>query len=183
MVGNPEVIQIGTCDRLVLNYPGYLIPFAVFRLSSLSRSPHVRSQKLDCGAWRFRWTAPREDQKSCFSSLTIPTCLRQDLSGSALPVILPSASSRARFRGLLVHHCCGLSGCSPPLTDLTGCYPSHEGFYIQAFNESVTFLTAGYHYDRLWTFLSVGLSPTRTAPSFAAPDPYERVYAYGSYEG
>jgi hypothetical protein len=34
------------------------------------------------------------------------------------------------FQGLLVHHCCGLSGCSPPLTDLTGRYPSHEGFYI-----------------------------------------------------
>lgn len=76
----------------------------------------------------------------------------------------------------MVHHCCGLSGCSPPLTDLTGCYPSHEGFYIQAFNESVTFLTAGYHHDRLWTYLSVGLSPTRTAASFAAPDPYERHY-------
>ena len=56
------------------------------------------------------------------------------------------------FRGLLVHHCCGLSGCSPPLTDLTGRYPSHEGFYIQAFSVSVSFLAAGYHYDSLWTF-------------------------------
>ena len=52
----------------------------------------------------------------------------KSLSGSALPVILPSASSRARFRGLLVHHCCGLSGCSPPLTDLTGCYPATRAF-------------------------------------------------------
>jgi len=56
------------------------------------------------------------------------------------------------FRGLLVHHCCGLSGCSPPLTDLTGHYPSHEGFYIQAFSVSVSFLAAGYNYDSLWTF-------------------------------
>ena len=40
--------------------------------------------------------------------------LRQDLNGSALPIFLPSVSSRARFQGLLVHHCCGLSGCSPP---------------------------------------------------------------------
>jgi hypothetical protein len=56
------------------------------------------------------------------------------------------------FQGLLVHHCCGLSGCSPPLTDLTGHYPSHEGFYIQAFSVSVSFLAAGYNYDSLWTF-------------------------------
>ena len=48
------------------------------------------------------------------------------------------------FRGLLVHHCYGLSGCSPPLTDLTGCYPSHEGFYIQAFSVSVSLPAAGY---------------------------------------
>jgi len=38
------------------------------------------------------------------------------------------------------------------LTDLTGRYPSHEGFYIQAFSVSVSFLAAGYHYDSLWTF-------------------------------
>jgi len=107
--------------------------------------------------------------------------LRQDLNGSALPIFLPSVSSRARLQGLLVHHCCGLSGCSPPLTDLTGRYPSHEGFYIQAFSVSVTFLAAGYHYDSLWNFLSVRLSPTGIAASFAAPDPYKRVYAYGSY--
>jgi hypothetical protein len=62
------------------------------------------------------------------------------------------------------------------LTDLTGFYPGHEGFYIQAFSESVTFLAAGHHYDSLWTLLSVGLSPTGTSASFAAPDPYKRVY-------
>jgi hypothetical protein len=38
------------------------------------------------------------------------------------------------------------------LTDLTGHYPSHEGFYIQAFSVSVSFLAAGYNYDSLWTF-------------------------------
>ena len=70
----------------------------------------------------------------------------------------------------MIHHCCGLSGCSPPLTDLTGCYPGHEGFYIQTFSELVTFLTAGHYYDSLWTLLSVGLSPTGTSASFAAPD-------------
>jgi hypothetical protein len=37
------------------------------------------------------------------------------------------------------------------LTDLTGHYPSHEGFYIQAFSVSVSFLAAGYCYDSLWT--------------------------------
>jgi len=116
----------------------------------------------------------RDDQKSCFSSLTIPTWpspRSERLGSSGYPAIRFKQGS---FAGLLVHHCCGLSGCSPPLTDLTGSLSSHEGFYIQAFNESVTFLTAGYHYDRLWTFLSVGLSPTRTAASFAAPDPDKR---------
>jgi hypothetical protein len=88
--------------------------------------------------------------------------LRQDLNGSALPTFLPSASSRARISGAYWFTiCCGKVAC-PPLTDLTGCYPGHEG-YIQAFNESVTFLTAGYHYDSLWTLLSVGLSPTGRA--------------------
>ena len=71
--------------------------------------------------------------------------------------------------------CYGLSGCSPPLTDLTGFYPGHEGFYIQAFSESVTFLAAGHHYDSLWTLLSVGLSPTGTSASFAAPDPTVQI--------
>jgi len=65
------------------------------------------------------------------------------------------------------------------LTDLTRCYPGHEGFYIQASNESVTFLTAGYHYDSRWTLLSVGLSPTGTAASFAAPDPTVQDYRSG----
>ena len=65
------------------------------------------------------------------------------------------------------------------MTDLTGCYPSHEGFYIQAFNESVTFLTTGYHYDSLWTHLSVGLSPTGMTTSFAAPDPTVQDYRSG----
>jgi hypothetical protein len=83
------------------------------------------------------------------------------------------------FRGLLIHHCCGLSGCSPSWTDLTGCYPSHEGFYIQAFSESVTLLTAGYHYDSLWILLSVGLSPTGMTTSFAAPDPTVQDYRSG----
>jgi len=65
------------------------------------------------------------------------------------------------------------------LTDLTGFYPGHEGFYIQAFSESVTFLAAGHHYDSLWTLLSVGLSPTGTSASFAAPDPTVQIYRSG----
>ena len=70
------------------------------------------------------------------------------------------------FRGLLVHHCYGLSGCSPPLTDLTGCYPSHEGFYIQAFSVSVSFLAAGYNYDS--QRVSVDAYHTFTDPSAPA---------------
>jgi hypothetical protein len=69
------------------------------------------------------------------------------------------------------------------LTDLTETSPSHRGFYIQAFHESVTLLVAGYHYDSHWTVLSMGLSPTGMAAILAAPDPYERVNAYGSHLG
>jgi hypothetical protein len=68
--------------------------------------------------------------------------------------------------------CCGLSGCSPPWTDLTGDCPATGGFYIQACNGLVTLPATGYHYDSHWTLLSVGLAPTGMSASLAAPDPY-----------
>ena len=68
--------------------------------------------------------------------------------------------------------CCGLSGCSPPWTDLTGECPATGGFYFQACNGLVTLPATGYHYDSHWTLLSVGLAPTGMSASLAAPDPY-----------
>ena len=44
----------------------------------------------------------------------------------------------------------------------------HRDFYLQASDESVTLLAAGYNYDSLWTFLSKGLSPFGMTASVAA---------------
>ncbi len=77
--------------------------------------------------------------------------LRRDLSGSALPFILPSVSSRARISRLTGSHSLRPVWSLAPLTDLTRISPSHRGFYIQAFPESVTLLAAGYNFDIYWT--------------------------------
>jgi hypothetical protein len=47
--------------------------------------------------------------------------------------------------------------------------PAHGGFYFQAFNRSVSLPAARYNYNSVWTPLLAGLSPARTAASFAAP--------------
>ena len=64
-----------------------------------------------------------------------------------------------------------------PSADLTGLPPANGDFYFQAFDELVTRLIAGYNYGSYWTTLPVGLSPTRTAASFAAVDPDEPYYS------
>src|SRR5258708_26913578 len=73
--------------------------------------------------------------------------LHRDLSGSALPFILPSVSGRARISGLTGSHSLQPVRLLAPLTDLTGISPSHRSFYTQAFHDSVTLLTAGYNFD------------------------------------
>ncbi len=45
----------------------------------------------------------------------------------------------------------------------------HRDFYLQASDESVTLLAAGYNYDSHWTVLSKGLSPFGMTASVAAP--------------
>jgi hypothetical protein len=77
--------------------------------------------------------------------------LHRVLSGSALPFILPSASSRARISGLTGSHSLRPVWLLAPLTDLTGISPSHRSFYTQAFHDSVALLIAGYNYDSLGT--------------------------------
>src|SRR3954462_7159203 len=78
------------------------------------------------------------------------------------------------FEASLVRHCYGLSGCSPPWTDLTE-FPRPPGaFYIQASDGSVTLPVAGYDYNSNWTPLLAGLSPAGMAASLAAPDPFVR---------
>ena len=66
--------------------------------------------------------------------------------------MIPQSVSRgARISGrTLVRNCYGLSGCSPPGTDLTG-LPANGGFYFQAFSGSVALPAAGYDYNSDWT--------------------------------
>jgi hypothetical protein len=71
------------------------------------------------------------------------------------------------FGATLVRNCYGLSGCSPPSTDLTG-LPANGGFYFQAFGGSVALPAAGYDYNSVWTPLLAGLSPAGMAASLAA---------------
>src|SRR4051812_43682321 len=52
------------------------------------------------------------------------------------------------FEASLVRHCYGLSGCSPPWTDLTGFRRPPGAFYIQASDGSVALPVAGYDYNR-----------------------------------
>ena len=100
--------------------------------------------------------------------------LHRDLSGSALPLILPSVSSRARISRLTGSHSLRPVRSLAPLTDLTRISPSHKGFYIQAFPESVTLLAAGYDYDSHWTSSVGGTFTTGVAAILAAPDPCVR---------
>jgi hypothetical protein len=55
-----------------------------------------------------------------------------------------------------------------PSTDLTGIIPATGGFYIQAFNGSVSLTIAEYNYDIDWTPMSAGLTPAGMAASLAA---------------
>src|SRR3954451_9089467 len=74
------------------------------------------------------------------------------------------------FEASLVRHCYGLSGCSPPWTDLTKFPWPTGGFYIQASGGAVPLPAAGYDYNSNWTPLLAGLSPAGMAASLAAPD-------------
>src|SRR3954469_21167695 len=75
------------------------------------------------------------------------------------------------FEASLVRICYGLSGCSPPWTDLTKFPWPTGGFYIQASDGLVALPAAGYDYNSNWTPLLAGLSPAGMAASLAAPDP------------
>jgi hypothetical protein len=72
------------------------------------------------------------------------------------------------FGASLVRFSCGLPSCSP-LCRSDQNSSGHRGFYLQAPDESVTLLAAGYNYDSHWTVLSKGLSPFGMTTSVAAP--------------
>jgi hypothetical protein len=50
-------------------------------------------------------------------------------------------------------------------------HPATGGFYIQAFNGSVSLPVAGYDYNSDWTPLLAGLAPAGMAASLAARNP------------
>jgi hypothetical protein len=62
--------------------------------------------------------------------------LRHGLTGSTLPTSRNPIHAGLQFRGLRIHHCYGLSVCSPPRvgSDRDG-YRRTGGFYIQAFGQ------------------------------------------------
>ena len=75
----------------------------------------------------------------------------------------------ADFRGYLVHTI--VTACPvarPPVRIRPTFTSAHGGFYFQAFSRSVSLPAAGYDYNSVWTPLLAGLSPARTAASFAA---------------
>ena len=74
-----------------------------------------------------------------FQSSDVDIGLRRDLSGSALPNPAIRFARGTHFEASLVRFRYGLSGCSPPCTDLTG-FPASGGFYIQASNAVGTLL-------------------------------------------
>jgi hypothetical protein len=91
------------------------------------------------------------------------------LGGSALPKSCNPFHAGEWISGLprFTHL---LPVCLPPCTDPTS-FPAVGSFYYQASNGSVALPIAGYNYNSDWTNLLVGLSPTGTAASLAAPRP------------
>ena len=122
--------------------------------------------------------------RSSFSVQTtdIDIGLRRGPKGSALHPAIRFTRGTV-FAATLVRYCCGLSGCWPPCTDLTG-LPATGGFYFQAFDGSVTLPVAGYDYDSDWTPLLAGLSPAGIAASLAAlVRPCSRPSSIQSWQG
>jgi len=97
------------------------------------------------------------------------------MSSSALPTVLQSASRRADFSGLPGSLLLRPAKLLAPCADLTRSSSGHRGFYLQASDESVTLLAAGYNYGSYWIVLSKGLSPfgmtASGAPEFSIQGP------------
>jgi hypothetical protein len=112
---------------------------------------------------------PGEIATGLFQSCGSDIGLRHVMSSSALPTVLQSASRRADFSGLPGSLLLRPAKLLAPCADLTRSSSGHRGFYLQASDESVTLLAAGYNYDSYWIVLSKGLSPFGMTASVAAP--------------
>jgi hypothetical protein len=96
--------------------------------------------------------------------------LRRGLSGSALPKSPQSVSrgvSISRLPRFAFATACQFA--RPPVRIRPG-FPAVGDFYFQASNGLGSLPVTGYDYNSDWTPLLVGLSPTGTAASLAAPD-------------
>jgi hypothetical protein len=98
--------------------------------------------------------------------------LHQDLSGSALPVILPSVSSRARISGLIGSPLLRPVRLLAPLDGSDRALPQPRGLLHPGFQRVSLLSRCWISLRQSLDFLSVGLSPTGIAASFAAPDPH-----------
>jgi hypothetical protein len=112
-------------------------------------------------------TTPGRSGIGLFQSCDPDIGLRHLINGSALPAILQSASRRADISGLPGSPLLRPVKLLTPCADLTRS-PGHRGFYLQASDESVALLIAGYNYDSHWIALSMGLSPIGMTASLAA---------------
>jgi hypothetical protein len=102
--------------------------------------------------------------------------LHQDLSGSALPVILPSVSSRARISGLIGSPLLRPVRLLAPLDGSDRALPQPRGLLHPGFQRVSLLSRCWISLRQSLDFLSVGLSPTGIAASFAAPDPHVQDY-------
>ncbi len=99
-----------------------------------------------------------------------PVRFRYDLTGCSPPFggsdqAQPQGQSMTRRSYAVSMKCLRQA----PSSGTLAARPASRGFYSQAFSRSVTRPAAGYHYGSNWIPLPVGLSPTGTADSLAAP--------------
>ena len=144
----------------------YQMPsLCTLRLGDLRAVPRFRCPSfLTCRPQR-----PRGDRNRLVPDMRFRLGLRHVMSGSALPTVLQSASRRADISGLPGSLLLRPVKLLAPCANLTRISSGHRDFYLQASDESVTLLAAGYNYDIHWTVLSQGLSPFGMTASVAAP--------------
>jgi hypothetical protein len=101
-----------------------------------------------------------------------------------LPTVLQSGFTQDRLFGASWFAFAVACQVSRPLCRSDQNSSGHRGFYLQASNESVSLLVAGYNYYSHWTVLLKGLSPFGMPASVAAPSrsrPHDDPVRYPTY--
>jgi hypothetical protein len=98
----------------------------------------------------------------CLHPVPSPTALTFDRLRTSRHFPHPSPpilAGEIQFRGFTtVHFRYNLLICSPPLSELTGCFPpANRDFYIRAFNGLIARPVAGYDYSGNWAISTGGI--------------------------